>query len=146
MEFIIRNHKVPDLWFVLMTIFNNSCIFYYIFLMPCCGILLRHFALYINLSWHRWDDFFLSLLWAGDGAKRALGCRPSVQAGSKSGAGHPAAMRPFPRAAPQTADPMLFPARAALFQHPLPSFSAGGERNSTIGPPRGLFAWKRVSI
>lgn len=41
-----------------MTIFNNSCIFYYIFLMPCCGILLRHFALYINLSQHRWADFF----------------------------------------------------------------------------------------
>lgn len=57
-----------------MTIFNNSCIFYYIFLMPCCGILLRHFALYINLSQHRWADFFFFfLLWAEDGAKRARG-------------------------------------------------------------------------
>lgn len=89
MEFIIRNHKTPDLWFILMTIFNNSCIFYYIFLMPCCGILLRHFALYINLSQHRWADFFF-LLWAADGAKprsglgSAQGCRQSVQAGSKS--------------------------------------------------------------
>jgi len=73
MEFIIRNHKIPDLWFILMTIFNNSCIFYYIFLMPCCGILLRHLALYINLSQHRWADF---LPWAADGARlgSAQGC------------------------------------------------------------------------
>lgn len=44
---------------------------------------------------------------------------------------------------------MLFPAQAAPFQHPQPSFGAGGERNSTVGPlfpPQGLFAWKRVSI
>lgn len=132
MEFIIRNHKISDLWLVLMTIFNNSCIFYYIFLMPCCGILLRHFALYINLSQRRWADF---LPRADDGAKRALGLalpRAAITL-SKHRAGCPAMVQLLPSAAPHIADPMLFPAQAALFQHPQPSFGAGRERNSTVG-------------
>ena len=90
--------------------------------MPCCGILLRHFALYINLSQHRWADFFL--LWADDGAKRAPGWalpRAAVSLSKqapKAGLGHPAVVWLLPRAAPQIADPMLFPAQAAPFQHP----------------------------
>lgn len=65
-----------------MTIFNNSCIFYYIFLMPCCGILLRHFTLYINLSQHRWADFFAlgwqwSQMCSGLGSSRTASVCPS---------------------------------------------------------------------
>lgn len=108
-----------------MTIFNNSCIFYYIFLMPCCGILLRHFALYINLSQHRWADFF-ALGWRQSQTCSGLGssqdCHQSVQADTESSPGHPAVLQLLPRAAAHISHLMFFP----LFQHPQPSFGAGG--------------------
>lgn len=66
-----------------MTIFNNSCIFYYIFLMPCCGILLRHFTLYINLSQHRWADFF-ALGWWQSQTCSGLGSSQDCQARTSS--------------------------------------------------------------
>lgn len=134
MEFIIRNHKISDLWFVLMTIFNNSCIFYYIFLMPCCGILLRHFALYINLSRHRWDDFSHfcfglmmepSALWAAVSlSKRAPKAGLDIQ--PRSGL--------FQELLPRLQIRCFSLPGQLLSNIPLPSFSAGGERNSTVGP------------
>lgn len=54
MEFIIRNHKTSDLLLNLMTIFNKLCIFYHIFLMLCCGILLREIPSSMsNYLWHQ---------------------------------------------------------------------------------------------
>lgn len=45
---------MSDLLLNLMTIFNNSCIFYHIFLMLCCGILLKEIPSSMsNYIWHQ---------------------------------------------------------------------------------------------
>lgn len=45
---------MSDLLLILMTIFNNSCIFYHIFLMLCCGILLKEIPSSMsNYLWHQ---------------------------------------------------------------------------------------------
>lgn len=74
--------------------------------MPCCGILLRHFALYINLSQHRWAE---ALLWAW---RRSLSqpaagwALPRAALSLSKQGGCPAMVWLLPRAAPLIADAM----------------------------------------
>lgn len=138
-----------------MTIFNNSCIFYYIFLMPCCGILLRHFALYINLSQHRWADFFClglatepNVLRAGlfPGLPSVCPSRHRKQSWTSRRA--PASSKSCCCCSHFSSDVFSLPGQ--LFSNIPSQVSVQvGERHSTVGPlfpPQGLFAWKRGAI